>query len=171
MSSKGVKLTQEHKDNISISKKGIHLNESRGKIVLKDGKKLCPTCQEWKLLSEYDKRPERPIGVKSKCKECCKQYRKDNQRIYKLIEYKSGAKKRGIEFKLTDEQFQSFWQQPCNYCGTKVETIGLDRIDSNECYSIENVVSCCAICNTMKLALPRDIFIEHCQKITNHQCH
>ena len=168
MATKGVKQTQEHKDNIGKSKKGIHLNTSRGKLILKDGKKICSKCKGWKLLSEYDKRPERPIGVKPKCKECEKEYRRDNQKQVKYAQYKSGAKKRGIEFTLTKEHFNALWQNPCNYCGDEVLTIGIDRTDSNSGYSADNVVSCCTICNVMKLALPRNVFVQHCYKVVKH---
>lgn len=170
MSSKGFKQTQEHKNKIGKSNKGIHLNKTNsGVLILKDGKKLCPVCNEWKLLSEYDKRPERPIGVRSKCKLCARIYRDSKPEQVKYAQYKSGAKKRGISFDLSREQFRTFWEKSCFYCASSIETIGLDRIDSNLGYKLDNVVSCCTICNAMKLALPRDIFIEHCYKIIKNQ--
>lgn len=168
MSNKGIRKTQEHKDKISKANKGIHLNQSRGKLILKDGKKLCPKCNKWKLLKDYDKRPERPIGLKPKCKDCSKKYRASVPEMVKLATYKSGANRRGISFDLSKEEFLTFWRQPCFYCNSDIETIGIDRIDSNLGYRIDNIVPCCAICNTMKLALPRDIFIEHCHKIVNN---
>lgn len=168
MSKKGTKQTQEHKDKIGKANKGIHLNKSCGKLILKNGKKLCPTCGEWKLLSEYHKRPSRPIGVKPKCKTCSKVYRDNNPKMVKLAMYKSGAKKRGFDFELSKEEFLQFWQEPCFYCGSGIETIGIDRIDSSKGYFMDNIVPCCSICNTMKLALPRDVFIEHCQKVVKH---
>ena len=64
--------------------------------------------------------------------------------------YKSNAKRRGIDFELTFEQFESFWQLPCTYCGTDIETIGLDRVDSSKGYLIENVATCCWGCNARK---------------------
>jgi len=167
---KGVPKTEEQKRMIGLGNKGIHLNKTNsGILVLKDGKKLCPVCNEWKLLSKYDKRPDRPIGVKPKCKFCARIYRDGKPEQVKFAQYKSGAKKRNIGFSLSKEEFLTFWQKSCFYCGDKVATIGLDRIDSSKGYSLDNVVSCCAICNTMKLALPREIFIAHCYKIINNQ--
>lgn len=148
--------------------KGIHKNKNRGELILKDGKKLCPMCELWKDLSSFGKRPDRPIGLRSKCKECMKICRKIDLKSHKFTEYKANAKKRGIEFRLSKEEFNSFWQQPCEYCGDNINTIGLDRIDSNECYNIENIKVCCEICNKMKMALPKEIFIAHCQKVTEH---
>lgn len=160
--------TGKHKENIGLANKGKYLNSSRGKIVAKDGQKLCPKCEQWKPLNEYDKRPDRPIGVRPKCKICTRQQRLTDIVGLKLTNYKSGAKSRGIDWRLTKDQFLSFWQLPCFYCGDAVDTIGLDRIDSNKCYEIGNIVPCCRTCNVMKLAIPREIFIQHCQKIVSH---
>ncbi len=80
--------------------------------------------------------------------------------------YKFGAKRRGFEFSLTVEQFSLIISQNCSYCGSK-ESIGIDRVDNNVGYSIENSVPCCTMCNMMKKNLPVEIFIEHCNKINN----
>ena len=66
--------------------------------------------------------------------------------------YKSSAKTRDIPFELTFEQFKLFWQKPCKY-GCTIDTIGLDRIDSSKGYTLDNVISCCATHNKMKLAM------------------
>jgi len=68
--------------------------------------------------------------------------------------YKASAKQRGLSFSLTFEQFESFWQLPCSYCGTDIETIGLDRMDSEIGYEISNVTPCCFPCNALKGARP-----------------
>jgi len=84
----------------------------------------------------------------------------------KFTHYKSGAKQRGLEFSLTKEQFETYWQKSCFYCGDKIKTIGLDRIDNSKGYTIDNVVPCCKICNRMKMNLNKDEFILQCKKIT-----
>lgn len=80
-------------------------------------------------------------------------------------QYESNTTKRKIEFNLSFEEFKSFWQEDCHYCGSKIETIGLDRIDPNGNYDIWNVVSCCTLCNRMKSDLTVKEFVTHCQKI------
>ena len=100
---------------------------------------------------------------KEKMREINKNYRKTLEECFRI--YKRNAKVRGIEFNINLNEFKSFWQNPCNYCGTNIETIGLDRIDSSMGYFLDNIVSCCTICNKMKMTLPKDIFIEHCRKI------
>ena len=68
----------------------------------------------------------------------------------RLIDYKKNAERRNTPFLLTEEEFKSFWQQPCSYCGAEIETIGLDRVDNDGPYHIDNVVSCCGPCNSSK---------------------
>lgn len=70
--------------------------------------------------------------------------------------YKESAKKREIEFSLTQSEFETFWQRPCTYCGDAIETIGLDRIDSSLGYTLDNCISCCIVCNKMKLTMTKD---------------
>ena len=77
--------------------------------------------------------------------------------------YKNRAKKRGYIFDLTEEQFFSLTQKDCYYCGAKPNNIskylgcsgdylynGIDRINNNGGYTIDNVVPCCKICNMAK---------------------
>lgn len=77
--------------------------------------------------------------------------------------YKRVAKRKGHSFDLTEEQFKELTQQDCHYCGTKPENIsgqnrcngiyiynGIDRIDNNKGYILENSVPCCKRCNTAK---------------------
>ena len=68
----------------------------------------------------------------------------------KLSEYKRRAKHHCREFSLTVEHFRAFWQKPCHYCNTEIETVGLDRIDNDKGYIPGNVVPCCQSCNTRK---------------------
>lgn len=98
--------------------------------------------------------------------------------------YKNGAKKRGFSWELTYKQFVSFATKPCFYCGTEpkkwdcmtnspslkkdspnvnpsdyiIEFTGVDRINSKEGYTIDNVVPCCVFCNRAKSDLSLDDF-------------
>lgn len=83
----------------------------------------------------------------------------------KLSKYKFNAKKRGFAWNLTDEQFSTFWQKPCNYCGDKIETLGVDRVDSSKGYSLDNVVSCCEVCNRVKMAHDACFLKSHLEKM------
>src|SRR3990167_8069720 len=56
--------------------------------------------------------------------------------------YKCRAKYRGKLFKISFEDFNTFWQQPCSYCGASIATIGLDRMDNQKGYLIGNFTPC-----------------------------
>lgn len=57
-----------------------------------------------------------------------------------------------MDFELTKEQFYNLISQPCYYCGDKEKEFnGIDRIDSQKGYIIDNCVTCCEYCNKMKL--------------------
>jgi deoxycytidylate deaminase len=54
-----------------------------------------------------------------------------------------------------------FWQQPCIYCGKQITTAGIDRIDNNVGYTIDNCVACCRVCNWMKMQMDVDEWFDH----------
>lgn len=93
-----------------------------------------------------------------------KAYNKTPKGRYNM--YKSKAKSRDLVFNLTLEEFTSLIQKNCSYCGSS-ESIGVDRIDNEIGYTIENSTSCCTLCNMMKKNLPIELFINHCNKITS----
>lgn len=86
----------------------------------------------------------------------------------KYSKYKTNAKDRNLSFNLTFEKFVSYWQQPCYYCGDRIKTIGLDRVDNKKGYTKDNIVPCCEWCNKMKWIYTREEFLEHCKKVINH---
>ncbi len=85
----------------------------------------------------------------------------------RLQHYRSRAKKTNLEFLLTEEQFLSFWEKPCHYCGEKINGIGIDRIDNSKGYSIENCVPCCIDCNKMKMTKTVEQFLRKCEIIVS----
>jgi hypothetical protein len=66
---------------------------------------------------------------------------------------KTDAIKRNIEFNLSPDQFNYIKMFPCYLCGKKniiQHENGIDRLDSNDVYNINNCKSCCGTCNFMK---------------------
>lgn len=95
--------------------------------------------------------------------------------------YKSNAKDRNLDFKLSREYFLSLILQPCYYCGSPPsnrQTVewnkdiflysGLDRTDNRKGYIEGNVVSCCITCNRAKQTLSQDTFLSWVKNVYNN---
>lgn len=90
-----------------------------------------------------------------------------------LYTYMHRAKKKGVSFKLSESEFRQLTSSNCHYCNKipsqnanrkhsnfkyknrmrfKISYIynGIDRINSNEGYTLNNCVSCCGDCNLIK---------------------
>jgi hypothetical protein len=82
------------------------------------------------------------------------------------------AKKRGLDFTLTLQEFEKLILNDCCYwCGGPLPKTrgGLDRMDNTKGYTPENSIPCCWICNVMKGSMTSEEFIEQCKKILlNH---
>lgn len=125
---------------------------------------------------EYRKKNKDIINAKTKewrkkNKEYVDEYSKKYSKSIsgKYQSYKNGATKRGYSFDLSEEEFSTFWNKPCYYCGTDIDTVGIDRIDSSVGYSINNCRSCCFLCNRMKSDLEESLWLQHIKKILNRQ--
>lgn len=87
--------------------------------------------------------------------------------------YKRNAKIRNLSFNILKEDFYILTQQNCYYCNSPPKTKnhkfiynGLDRKMNKIGYEINNVVTCCKICNRMKMSLDFNEFINNVNKIT-----
>jgi hypothetical protein len=85
----------------------------------------------------------------------------------RFTKYKAQAKSRNYPFELDEDQFLSFWEKPCHYCGDKIDGIGIDRIDNSLGYTIENCVPCCEDCNRMKMTKTIEQFLRKCEIIVS----
>jgi 5-methylcytosine-specific restriction endonuclease McrA len=119
---------------------------------------------------------------------------KMNQRGFEKLfkRYQNGAWTRNYDFDLTMEQFQVLITAKCHYCGTEPKTEikicrrtdtfkediissynGIDRIDNDLGYTLENSVTCCKHCNYLKrnqtygefLAKIKEIYFNLCKYI------
>lgn len=110
------------------------------------------------------------INQHNQCEDCtpdqrgyAKDYRNSMNGRWQM--YKNNASRRGLSFDLTIEKLAEFWQQPCSYCGDEIETVGIDRIDSNRGYEDGNLISCCGRCNEMKMDSTTEDWVSHMKKI------
>lgn len=129
---------------------------------------ICSKCKKQKTEDDFYIDRHKPRGHVSRCKQCCSEIA---TKVYSLTpkrreaSFRDGALRRGLEYSLSHEQFMSFWQKPCHYCGDEIKTIGLDRVDNENGYSFDNVVSCCKVCNSMKSRMGYTDFLVRCNRI------
>ena len=95
--------------------------------------------------------------------------------------YKAGAKKRGYDFQISKDLFLELTKKNCFYCGAEPNHIiknefgtgdylynGIDRIDNDKGYEIDNVVACCEACNRAKLEMSKKEFLAWIEKVYNN---
>jgi len=99
--------------------------------------------------------------------------------------YKKGAELRNLQFNLSFEEAKYFFDGNCFYCGCKPAQIwkgnkrkfvdtsgfmynGIDRINNNIGYVMENCVSCCGRCNFSKGTLSYNDWIEMIISVYNN---
>lgn len=91
-------------------------------------------------------------------------------------DYKRYHPRRNFEFNIDYEVFKVLVKQNCYYCGKEpsqrlhwLQNVlyynGLDRVDNNEGYTIDNVVTCCRDCNYGKRSLSKEDFINQAKRI------
>jgi hypothetical protein len=162
------------------------------------GTKICKICKIEKDYSEFHKIKNCIGGVRTVCKECRKEEKKEyNLRDYVIEknktfyqdhkvrirkyfkeyywtitsqyhQYKKSAKKRNLVFELTENDCLPYYNTKCYYCGGDIKGIGIDRVDNKRGYTFDNIVPCCSNCNFMKHALSKDEFLQHIKNIIKH---
>lgn len=100
---------------------------------------------------------------------------------YKYSTIKSNNRKnRGIKFEINfSEFFKLVTSQRCFYCGdgpknkisnTGISLHGIDRLNNDDSYKIDNCVTCCSKCNYIKYIYSNDVFLKQIVKIKiNHE--
>lgn len=95
-------------------------------------------------------------------------------------QYKYSAKARKLEFKLTMKECERLFKSNCYYCNANPSNIkdcsinstngtytynGIDRVNNDLGYALNNVVSCCIMCNRMKRTYSKSDFLQHIKYI------
>jgi hypothetical protein len=130
--------------------------------------KICTKCGVEKPITEYHtKKHKDKTYLRSECKACgyIQNKKRRNSEAGKEINKihrtkakskydvaKGIAKRRGIAFNLSFEEFAELTQHDCAYCGGELSkySYSLDRKDNAKGYEIQNVVPCCIRCNMVK---------------------
>ncbi len=111
----------------------------------------------------------------------------DGEAAFRLLlcNYKSRAKKKGLIFSISSDNFRLLISKPCYYCNRdpyyiisdrrRKKTIngqlvytGLDRIDNSIGYTLLNVIPCCGICNKARRDLSQQAFILWIKDLTDY---
>jgi len=95
--------------------------------------------------------------------------------------YRKHALDKGLEFTLTKEEFRSIAIQPCYYCGDEPKQVyspglyngdfaftGVDRMNNDKGYTMDNCVPCCTICNLRKSDCDPIEFLKWAERVYLH---
>jgi len=144
--------------------------------------KHCYHCNQDLPVENFGKNKSKTSGLADECRPCARirqhnyikrrgfvrqKYNNSLKGQYHTYKYKGNRKNK---FNLTFDEFISFNDDCCHYCGVKPKRIGLDRVDNNEGYNIWNVVRCCKECNVAKNNRTVKEFINQCRRIVYGTC-
>lgn len=120
------------------------------------------------------------------------------KRILNYLYVKSKSRQKSLGFDVSEmislEEYTKMILQNCHYCGiessnvckdpeyyrsynkkdenslfnTEIKHNGLDRVDNDLGYSVDNVVTCCKYCNQAKMAMTVNEFLSWSKKVYNH---
>ena len=99
-----------------------------------------------------------------------------------IIDLRCSAKRRGYIWNLTNAQIKQLTSRSCHYCGVEPSQKrsnsyqyngaylynGLDRINSEKGYTIDNIVPCCKTCNYAKRTMTQDKFLAWISRVYAH---
>ena len=95
-----------------------------------------------------------------------------NHRKVIYLEYKTRAEKIGKDFEISENEFYKLIKKSCYICGKKTDdkhTNGIDRINNDEGYTINNIQSCCGECNYMKNKFIFSDFLDKIRQIKKNK--
>ena len=148
--------------------------------------KVCFKCKESKSLDLFFRHKQTSDGYHSWCKSCCNAgNERSREKLNSTIEGRArvflqnarkSAKKRGHVFDLEVKDIVDFWAQQdeiCAYSGRKmtlvagkINTVSIERIDSNSGYTKENTILVCQAVNRMKSDFSFSEFYDLCRDVS-----
>jgi hypothetical protein len=92
--------------------------------------------------------------------------------------YQKAASQKHHEWGLSLEEFSRLIHDSCHYCGVPPTNVcehrgqsmvfnGVDRVKNDVGYFLENVVSCCWICNRAKLNMTYEQFLTYLERVVS----
>jgi hypothetical protein len=85
--------------------------------------------------------------------------------------YKRSALIKGLDFEISFEQYCDIVSNPCYYCNViQLRGFnGIDRIDQQKSYTVDNCVNSCKMCNYMKGSVDANTFFRRVEHILTYQ--
>lgn len=90
---------------------------------------------------------------------------------YKIYRFQI-TNSRKLDFELTETEYNTLREKECYFCkrrSNEQHSNGIDRVDSNVGYIINNCISCCRDCNVAKKSYSAEEFITKCKLITTRK--
>lgn len=118
----------------------------------------------WKYISNLSSHKSR------RCQNCVR--KSPEEKTYNSVV--ATANRRGIKWNLSLEDWKLLADANCSYCGSEPSNLisslgylynGVDRVDSNGCYSVENCVTSCRFCNRSKSDMSEELFLDWVKRI------
>lgn len=92
-------------------------------------------------------------------------------RYVTMSQYQKRSRETGKVFQLSREEFDNLTMKPCHFCArpsSATHKNGIDRLDNNFGYVIENCRSCCGQCNIAKGTRNDVQYLELCKSIASN---
>jgi len=94
--------------------------------------------------------------------------------------YKLNAKSRGFDFNIDFDYAVSILKSDCHYCGIEPSNTymksyynatynGIDRVNNTKGYEMDNIVSCCKMCNIAKNNNTEEYFLQWVKRLSEYQ--
>lgn len=141
----------------------------------KQGSKLFPCrCTGCGKISS---RTKHQLSLKQGCQQCkCgKKTKAGSDKHAAWCSFRHNANTRNLEIKISKDEWLKVVGLPCHYCGEPHSNTtkgwkhnGVDRVNSDLPYEIDNVVPCCKWCNTAKLSGSTEDFLNQITRVYNH---
>lgn len=132
--------------------------------------KTCIKCKRTQKAEEHHrKNMSKKDGYQNTCKSCDQKYHQTPSTKHDHM--KRGAKRRKYEWSLEPEDTSGLILSDCYYCGKPskegIKLHGLDRVENDRGYHLDNVVPCCYECNIAKATQTQEDFIEMCKRVAD----
>lgn len=98
-----------------------------------------------------------------------------------FVTLRRSASSRNLDLTLSEEEIKELSLKNCYYCdsppsntvkterGDVLNYNGLDRVNNEKGYTIDNVVSCCSMCNRMKMKIDIQTWIQKMEQIIKNK--